>query len=65
MSDNKVNISLSDIANCLNIIDVVTQRGAFKGQELTTVGSLRDKFSLFLEQNKPPETKEASGSEPK
>lgn len=65
-STEKVNISINDIANCLNIIDVVSQRGAIKGPELTSVGQLRDKFALFIEQNKPPEEnspkEEASGS---
>ena len=62
----KINISINDIASCLNIIDVVSQRGAIKGSELTSVGLLRDKFALFIEQNKPPEESEkgteASGS---
>ena len=50
-SNDKVNISLSDIANCINIIDIVSQRGAFKGSELTSVGTLRDKLNLFVDQN--------------
>ena len=54
-SSEKISISINDIANCLNIIDVVSQRGAIKGPELTSVGQLRDKFALFIEQNKPPE----------
>ena len=56
-STETVSISINDIANCLNIIDVVSQRGAIKGPELTSVGQLRDKFALFIEQNKPPEEK--------
>jgi hypothetical protein len=57
MSDGKqqaVTISMNDISNCLNIIDIVTQRGAFKGQELSSIGALRDRFALFIEQNKEP-----------
>ena len=53
MSDSQVQISLNDISNILSIIDIVSSRGAFKGQELTSVGYIRDKLALFVEQNKP------------
>ena len=55
MSDSKVNISLNDVISVVSVIDIVSSRGAFKGQELTTVGGLRDKLALFVEQNKPKE----------
>ena len=65
-TEEKIDISMTDIVNVLNIIDVVCQRGAIKGSELTSVGKLRDKFALFIEQNKPPEDSskddKASGS---
>ena len=52
-TENKSNnISLNDIASCVSLIDVVSQRGAIKGSELTTVGVLRDKLSNFLEEAK-------------
>ena len=57
MSETNVNISLNDIVNVVSLIDIVSSRGAFKGQELTTVGSIRDKLSLFIEQNKPKDVK--------
>ena len=52
MSETNVNISLTDIVNVVSLIDIVSSRGAFKGVELTSVGSIRDKLSLFIEQNK-------------
>jgi len=55
MSDTQIQISLNDIMGVVSLIDIISSRGAFKGAELTTVGSLRDKLSLFLEQNKPKE----------
>ena len=55
MSESKVTISLNDVVGVVSLIDIVSSRGAFKGQELTTVGSLRDKLALFVEQNKPKE----------
>lgn len=49
---DSVNISINDIISVVSLIDIVSSRGAFKGQELTTVGSLRDKFESFIEHNK-------------
>jgi len=44
MSDQE---QLNDLANrvarsCVAVIDTVVQRGGFKGEELTTIGQLRD-----------------------
>ena len=52
MSDSQAQISLNDVISVVSVIDIVSSRGAFKGQELTTVGTLRDKLALFVEQNK-------------
>jgi hypothetical protein len=54
----QVNISLQDIYTVVSIIDICVKRGAIEGSELTTVGTIRDKFAAFIEQNKPKETKE-------
>ena len=60
----KVQIGLNEISSCVTIIDMVTTRGAFKGPELSSVGILRDRLALFVEQNKPlPEKKESIESE--
>jgi hypothetical protein len=45
---NDVGISLQDISACVQIIDVVSQRGAIKGNELQAVGTLREKLVAFL-----------------
>jgi len=52
--ENQSSISIVDIQNVLQIIDVAAQRGAFRGNELTQVGTVRDKISNFLEENMPP-----------
>ena len=49
------NITLNDIAMVVGIIDVCSERGAFKGAELANVGVLREKFVAFLNANKPKE----------
>lgn len=41
-------ITLVDLQNTLRIIDVAAERGAFKGNELTSVGGVRDKLDTFL-----------------
>ena len=42
-------ISLSDLQNLLQIVDIAAERGAFKAAEFTQVGAVRDKLSTFLE----------------
>jgi hypothetical protein len=43
-------ISLNDLQVLANIVDLATQRGAFRGNELTQVGQVFDKLSTFLTQ---------------
>ena len=45
----EVGLSLQDISACVQVIDVVSGRGAIQGNELTAVGALRDKLVSFLE----------------
>ena len=42
-------LNLNDLTAMRNLIDVVTQRGAFKANELSSVGVLFDKLNAFLE----------------
>lgn len=42
-------ITLSMIQVAIQIIDSAAVRGAFKGDELLTVGTLREQFSTFLQ----------------
>jgi hypothetical protein len=48
-------IGMQDIAACVQIIDIVTKRGAFEGAELADVGTVRNRLAAFLEANKPAE----------
>lgn len=45
----KVSISLQDFAAMVNIIDVVSQRGAIKGEELESVGGVRNRLVAFIQ----------------
>jgi hypothetical protein len=44
-------LSLNDLKVCLQIIDVCSQRGAFKAGEFTAVGALHQKLTVFLAQS--------------
>jgi hypothetical protein len=46
-------ISLNDLALIINIIDICTKRGAFEGNELLTVGQVRNKLEAFVKANTP------------
>lgn len=41
-------LTLNDIAAVVQIIDIVTSRGAFRGEELSQVGALRDRYAAFV-----------------
>jgi hypothetical protein len=58
-----VNLTLQDLATVVNVIDVCSQRGAFKGEELSAVGQLREKFAAVVKANTPTETAEEKEEE--
>jgi hypothetical protein len=45
----EANLTITDLAALRNLIDIVTTRGAFKANELSSVGALFDKLTVFLE----------------
>ena len=55
MASKDSTINLSDIKICLNIIDICSQRGAFKGEELSSIGQMRDKLEIIVKQYEPSE----------
>ena len=54
-------ISVQDITNALQIIDECARRGSFQGNEMASVGSVRDKLAAFVDANT--ETPEVSTEE--
>ena len=54
-------ISLADFSAALQVIDACTTRGAFRGEELSSVGQLRDRLVAFVEFHAPSE--EGEGEE--
>jgi hypothetical protein len=41
-------MTINDIAFLVQIIEIVAQRGAFKADELSTVGAVYDKVKAFI-----------------
>jgi hypothetical protein len=52
-------INLNDIRNMLSVIDACSVRGAFKPEEMESVGALRNKVAAFLDANIPQEEEPA------
>ena len=44
-----LSINVQDIAAAVQVIDVATSRGAWQGAELSSIGTLRDKFAAFVQ----------------
>jgi hypothetical protein len=56
------NITLQDLSVIISIIDVCSERGAFKGNELMVVGQVREKLSAFVKANQKPEDEPADAA---
>jgi len=61
--EQKVAINLGDLSTVLQLIDVVSTRGGFQGNELAGVGMLRNKIEAFLRQNAPQQDPSAGQNE--
>jgi hypothetical protein len=55
VSETQVGLSINELAGAVSIIDICSERGAFKGPELEEVGALRGKFAAFIKANLPEE----------
>lgn len=49
-------LNLNDIQNLLIIVDLASQRGAFRGAELGQIGPVFDRVSKFLQSVAPPQS---------
>jgi hypothetical protein len=47
-------LSLGDLVDLKNIVEVASTRGAFQAKELSVVGRVYDKLSAFLAEAAPP-----------
>ena len=56
MTEENPQIGVGDLEAVIQIIDACSQRGAFKGDELASVGSVRNRIDAFVKANKPAES---------
>lgn len=45
-----VDLTINDLAALRQIVDIAAQRGTFKANEMTAVGTVYNKLNTFLEQ---------------
>lgn len=45
-----INLSKEDLISVITLIDVMTTRGAVKGEELLVIGTMRNKFEKAVKQ---------------
>ena len=57
-------IQLHDLANVLNLIDAASQKGMFTGDQLSTIGAMRDRFRSELKEQAPAEDNVATIEDP-
>ena len=65
-----MNLNINDLATMANVIDLATQRGAFRANELKPVGELFEKITAFVkaaqdQAKKEEEEAAAAGDAPK
>jgi hypothetical protein len=51
---SKPTIEINDLVAVVQLIDVCSTRGAFRGEELATVGAMRTKFAEIVKSQQPP-----------
>lgn len=49
-AQQNVELTINDLAALRSVIDVAAQRGTFKANEMTAVGTIYNKLNGFLEQ---------------
>ena len=49
--EQPVSITMNDLAVAVRLIDTAVERGGFRGPEITTVGTVRERLVRFIEAN--------------
>jgi len=47
-NENQITITAADLALLRSLVEVASSRGAFKADELSTVGQIYDKLNAFI-----------------
>ena len=56
-----VSLSVEDLVNVLRVINVASERGAFKAPELSSVGVVHDRIAKFVEASQKAAAENADG----
>jgi hypothetical protein len=56
-------LNIGDLVSMVKIIDACSERGAFKGNEMASVGAVRDRIAAFAEANQPVEQPQENDNE--
>jgi len=56
-------LTLSDLAVVLQVIDICSKRGAFEGNELKDVGTLRNRIAAYVNARVPQKTEDEESTE--
>jgi len=56
-------LNIGDLVSMVKIIDACSERGAFKGNEMGSVGAVRDRIAAFAEANQPVEQPQENDNE--
>ena len=56
-------LNINDLMSMVKIIDACSERGAFKGNEMGSVGAVRDRIAAFAEANQPVEQPQENDNE--
>lgn len=56
-------LNIGDLGFMMKMIDVVTERGGFRGSELVNVGTIRNKLEAFLAANAQPAEEDAESGD--
>lgn len=57
-------LTLGDLKDMVQVIDVCSRRGAFEGAELAAIGALRNRIAAFVTSKTPPPATQASEAPP-
>jgi hypothetical protein len=55
-----LDISVQDLAVAVQIIDLASEKGLFKGGDLKPVGEVRERLVAFIKENAPQDKPEAT-----
>lgn len=61
--DEAPTLNVQDLTAIVKIIDACAERGAFRGNELASVGAVRERINAFAVANTPVEEPQENGNE--